>query len=252
MRIPLHPGGAREMLILSVLLGVPGAALVSAAAACCWGWAWAPAVLLLALWAFGLLFFRDPERTVPNAPGIMVSPADGTTTETIRQDHNDWVGGPAVRISIFLSVFNVHVNRSPCAGVIRSTHYKPGKFLDARDPNSGSMNEANTIVIEPDEPGLGPVVVRQIAGLIARRVVCTVKAGDRVERGQRIGLIKFGSRTELIIAGHDAYEPAVKVGDKVQGAITILARRTSLASVGTGSSSPPRSAGAKAEPEKPE
>ncbi|HOW69831.1 MAG TPA: phosphatidylserine decarboxylase [Phycisphaerae bacterium] len=250
MRIPLHPGGTREMLMLSLLLGIPGAVLVYAAVAWAWGWAWVPGVLLLALWAFGLLFFRDPERVVPGVPGIMVSPADGTTTEAIRQDHNDWVAGPATRISIFLSVFNVHVNRSPCAGVIRSTHYKPGKFLDARDPNSGSLNEANTIVIEPDEPGLGPVVVRQIAGLIARRVICTVKAGDHVERGQRIGLIKFGSRTELIIAGHDAYEPAVAVGDKVRGAMTVLARRMPLVGINAGPSLPPRSVGTQAEREK--
>lgn len=249
MRIPLHPAGAREMLMLSVLLGLPGAVLIYAATA--WVWAWTAGTVLLALFLFGLLFFRDPERKVPSDPGIMVSPADGTTTETVRQDHNEWVGGPAVRISIFLSIFNVHVNRSPCSGVIRSIYYKPGRFLDARDPNSGSLNEANTIVIEPDEPGHGPVVVRQIAGLIARRVICTVGTGDRVERGQRIGLIKFGSRTELIISGHDAYEPAVKVGDKVHGANTIVARRTSLASAGSGPSSPRRSAGTGAEPENP-
>jgi phosphatidylserine decarboxylase len=117
--------------------------------------------------------------------------------------------------------------------VVKTVEYQPGRFLDARDPKCGALNEANTIVIEPDEPGIGKVVVRQIAGLIARRIVCTVKPGDRVERGQRIGLIKFGSRTELIIGGRGTCEPTVKVGDKTCGAVTVMARRTGGATSGT-------------------
>jgi len=200
MRIPLNPSGGREIALISLLLAV--------------------------LCAAGLAFFRDPERATPTEPGILVAPADGKVVETVKLDHDDWIGGPATRLSIFLSVLDVHVNRSPCAGVVCSMQYRPGRFLDARDPNSGSLNEANTIVIEPDEPGTGPVVVRQIAGLIARRIVCCVKVGDRVETGQRIGLIKFGSRTELIVPGHDRYFPAVQVGDRARGAVTIMARQT--------------------------
>jgi phosphatidylserine decarboxylase len=114
--------------------------------------------------------------------------------------------------------------------------YQPGRFLDARDPQSGSLNEANTIVIDPDELGIRTVVVRQIAGKIARRIVCTVRPGDRLERGQRIGMIKFGSRTELIIAGQDTCEPVVRVGDKAWGALTVMARCRGAAA---GSSLPP-------------
>jgi len=225
MRIPLNPSGGREIAIISALFGGPAAAAY-VAAAMGMSWCWPVAIVLTVFWGAGLAFFRDPERPTPNEPGILVAPADGKIVETVQLDHDDRIGGPATRLSIFLSVLDVHVNRCPCAGVVRSIQYKPGKFLDARNPNSGTLNEANTIVIDPDEPDTGPVVVRQIAGLIARRVVCTVKVGDHVETGQRIGLIKFGSRTELIFTGHDRYSPTVQVGDRACGAVTIMARRT--------------------------
>jgi len=224
MRIPLTPSGGREIALISLLLGGPAAAGFMAAALGT-PWCWPLAVLLTALWGAGLAFFRDPERATPNEPGILVAPADGKVVESVKLDHDERIGGPATRLSIFLSVLDVHVNRSPCAGVVVSMQYRPGRFLDARDPNSGSLNEANTIIIDPDEPGVGPVVVRQIAGLIARRIVCCVKVGDHIEAGQRIGLIKFGSRTELIMPGHDRYAPAVQVGDRARGAVTIMARR---------------------------
>lgn len=224
MRLPLAPAGLREMAILTILFG--GAAVGTALLALSGHtWAWAPAALFAAVWLGGLAFFRDPYRPVPSGPGIMVSPADGKVTETGPLDNHLEIGGPAMRIGIFLSVFDVHINRSPCAGTVKSVTYRPGKFLDARHVDSGPLNEANTIVIEPDAPHLGPVVVRQVAGLIARRIVCSVKPGDRVACGQRIGLIKFGSRTELILPGHRNYIPAVKVGEHVAGATTILARR---------------------------
>ena len=224
MRIPLTPSGGREITLISLLLGGPAVAGF-VAAAMGHTWCWPLAVLLTVLWAAGLAFFRDPERTTPNEPGILVAPADGKVVESVKLDHDERIGGPATRLSIFLSVLDVHVNRSPCAGLVLSMQYRPGQFLDARNPNSGSLNEANTIVIEPDEPSAGPVIVRQIAGLLARRIVCCVKVGDRVEAGQRIGLIKFGSRTELIVPGHDRYAPAVQVGDRAHGAVTIMARR---------------------------
>jgi phosphatidylserine decarboxylase len=212
------------MLLLTLVLGVPAAAaLVGAASG--WAWLWPLGIILLVAWTAGLAFFRDPERAVPGEPGIMVAPADGLVVETVDLDHHPDVGGPARRISIFLSVFDVHINRSPCDGVVRLMRYEPGRYLDARDPESGRLNEANTIVIEPDDPAEGLVVVRQIAGLIARRIVCGLKVGDRVRTGQRIGLIKFGSRTELIFAASSPYRPSVQVGDKSRGAVTIMARR---------------------------
>ncbi|HOA73863.1 MAG TPA: phosphatidylserine decarboxylase [Phycisphaerae bacterium] len=212
------------MLLLTLLLGAPAAAaLVWAASG--WVWLWPVSIVLLIAWAGGLAFFRDPERVVPAESGIMVAPADGRVVETVDLDYHPDIGGPARRISIFLSVFDVHINRSPCDGVVRLMRYEPGRYLDARDPESGRVNEANTIVIEPDDPSDGLVVVRQIAGLIARRIVCNLKVGDRVRRGQRIGLIKFGSRTELIFSASSPYRPSVQVGEISRGAVTIMARR---------------------------
>jgi phosphatidylserine decarboxylase len=201
------------LTVVSLVLAVRG-----------YAWFWPFVVLFVILWLGGLAFFRDPERLTPSESAIMVSPADGKITETALLDSHPDLGGPATRISIFLSVFDVHINRSPCAGTVRSVVYKPGKFVDARNPESGSLNESNTIVIDPDPPHTGPVVVRQVAGLIARRIVCSVKPGDRVETGQRIGLIKFGSRTDLVLPGHDLYKPTVTVGERAHGALTIVAR----------------------------
>jgi phosphatidylserine decarboxylase len=227
MKIPLAPAGAREMTIMTLLFGGATAAFVGLGLSGS-AWAWPLAALFLVVWVGGLAFFRDPERIIPTEKTVMVSPADGKVTETTTLDSYPEVEGPVLRIGIFLSVFDVHINRSPCAGTVRAVSYKPGKFLDARDVDSGRLNEANTIVIEPDAPHAGPVIVRQIAGLIARRIVCSVKVGDHVSAGQRIGLIKFGSRTELILPGRELYQAAVAIGEKVNGARTILARKIEM------------------------
>jgi phosphatidylserine decarboxylase len=155
----------------------------------------------------------------------MVSPADGTVSDITRLEDCDLVGGgPAVRIGIFLSVFNVHVNRSPCDGAVASITYKKGKFINAMShAQASSDNESNTIVL--NEPGTTQPVcaVKQIVGLIARRIVCTPKVGQTVTRGERIGMIKFGSRTELYLPMHLDPQILVKEGDKVRGALDILA-----------------------------
>src|SRR5262249_36212449 len=155
--------GLREMVGLTLICGV----LAIVFAGLHW---WPLAVLFAVVWMGALAFFRDPERGVPNDAGLLVSPADGKVTEVSQLDHHDLIGGPATRIGIFLSVFDVHVNRSPCAGRIVKTDYCKGLFLDARHPESGARNEANTLVIEPEGGMPGPVIVRQVAGLIARRI----------------------------------------------------------------------------------
>jgi len=185
---------------------------------------WAPAIVLFSVWVFSIAFFRDPHRVVPSDANVMVSPADGKVTEVTTIEDCDLVGGPAFRVSIFLSVFDVHINRSPCSGRVVSCEHKPGVFLDARHPECGVRNEANTIVIEPTGKIGGPVIVRQIAGLIARRIICRVGPGDMLECGQRVGLIKFGSRTELIVPKASGFNPTVKVGDSVRGGATVLMR----------------------------
>src|SRR5215472_5997600 len=163
------------------------------AAAVLW-WLAAPAYALIPvlLAAFFLWFFRDPRRAIPDAPGLIVSPADGKVTD-ISLTQLD--GKPCTRISIFLSVFDVHVNRSPIAGVIKEVIYKRGEFSNAMGAGSSDANEQNIVTVESEGMTL---MFKQIAGLLARRIVFTRKAGDHLERGERVGMIKFGSRTDVI------------------------------------------------------
>ena len=181
------------------------------------GWLTAPvwAVPALLLAAFFLWFFRDPERVVPATEGAIVSPADGKITDisSIQVD-----GAMRLRISIFLNVFNVHVNRSPIKGVIRDVHYQRGKFVNAMSEESASENEQNIVTVEGDGQ---TVIFKQIAGLLARRIVFTKKVGDTVGRGERVGLIKFGSRVDVVL--EPMARVRVKVGDVVKGASSVLA-----------------------------
>jgi phosphatidylserine decarboxylase len=175
------------------------------------GWLTAPvwAIPSVLLACFFLWFFRDPEREIPATDGAVVSPGDGKVTD-VSQIVVD--GSRKLRISIFLSVFDVHVNRSPIAGTIRDTRYQRGKFINAMSAESASENEQNIVTVE----GEGHTVVfKQIAGLLARRIVFTKKPGDRVDRGERVGLIKFGSRVDVVLDS-DA-TPQVKIGDRVRG-----------------------------------
>jgi phosphatidylserine decarboxylase len=176
-----------------------------------WAWAVVPAMLA----AFFLWFFRDPQREIPAAPGLIVSPGDGQVTETVTISTPD---GPRQRISVFLNVFNVHVNRSPIGGVLSRVHYQRGEYLNAMNPASAIRNEQNAVTVRGD--GF-EVTFKQIAGLIARRIVFNLSEGDRVERGQRVGLIKFGSRVDVIVPAEAAIR--VKVGEKVKGGSSVLA-----------------------------
>lgn len=203
--------------------------LVGAAALTAWlaGGPWAIPALLLA--GFFLWFFRDPERVIPDGAGAVVSPGDGKVTDVspVLVD-----GARRMRISIFLSVFDVHVNRSPIAGVIRNIRYQRGKFLNAMNTASAEQNEQNVVTVE----GEGQTVVfKQIAGLLARRIVFTKQIGQRVDRGERVGLIKFGSRVDVVLDASASLQ--VKVGDRVKGGASVLAymreERDQLAAAGT-------------------
>jgi phosphatidylserine decarboxylase len=177
------------------------------------GWPWAVPPLLLA--AFLLWFFRDPARVIPQAPGAVVSAADGRVTAV---EPVDVEGVPCTRISVFLSVFDVHVNRAPIAGTVESVEYRRGSFGNALAAGSAEANEQNLVTIR----GQGQTVrFKQIAGLLARRIVFTRRLGDWVERGARVGLIKFGSRTDVFVP-HPA-SVQVKVGDRVRGGSSVLA-----------------------------
>jgi phosphatidylserine decarboxylase len=174
---------------------------------------WAVPAILLAV--FFLWFFRDPQRVISDGTGAVVSPADGTVTDVSPVTIN---GVRLTRISIFLNVFNVHVNRSPIAGVIREVRYQKGKYLNAMNAASAEQNEQNVVTVE----GEGQTVVfKQIAGLLARRIVFHKKIGDLVERGERVGLIKFGSRVDVLLDASASLH--IKVGDHVKGGSSVLA-----------------------------
>lgn len=171
--------------------------------------------LPIVLAAFFLWFFRDPNRTIPQGAGQIVSPGDGLVTEA------EWIettNGNRLRLSIFLNVFDVHVNRSPVSGTVKVVEYREGVFLNAMKPESVLHNEQTLIVIDA---GGYTVSFKQIAGLLARRIMCSVKPGDRVERGQRVGLIKFGSRVDVLLPAEA--ELKVKTGVRVRGGSSVLA-----------------------------
>lgn len=180
-----------------------------------------PAWVLLVLTLFVLFFFRDPERAVPAGTGVVVSPADGRVIVVKDVREPDYLKQDVKQISIFLSVFNVHVNRSPVAGTVESVTYHPGRFLAAWDDKASLDNEQTAMVIAA---GGNRVLVKQIAGLIARRIVCYAKPGDAVAAGERYGLIRFGSRVDLFLP-KDA-EIRVKVGDRVKGGRDVIGALT--------------------------
>jgi phosphatidylserine decarboxylase len=192
-------------------------ALACFAAALLLAWLTLPALAAvpILLGAFFLWFFRDPERQVPTDALAVVSPADGKVTD-VSQTLLD--GQPSTRISIFLNVFNVHVNRSPVSGVITAVNYRRGKFGNAMGEISAEENEQNIVTVQGD---CGMVVFKQIAGLLARRIVFNKKVGDTVARGERVGLIKFGSRVDVILPVAAAVQ--VKIGDHVAGGSSVLA-----------------------------
>jgi phosphatidylserine decarboxylase len=192
-------------------LSLLAVAVVLAWATGCWAWSIAPVLLA----AFFLWFFRDPERKIPVGPGLIVSPGDGLVTETAVIATPE---GQRQRISIFLSVFNVHVNRSPIAGVLTSVRYQKGQYLNAMNPASADRNEQNIATVRGE--GI-EVTFMQIAGLLARRIVFRPREGDAVERGQRVGLIKFGSRVNILLPAEAQLR--VGVGQRVKGGATVLA-----------------------------
>ena len=218
-RLPFARWGLAELQ----LMGWPLSALTLAAGWYAWWLAIGPAVLL----AFVLYFFRDPLRRVPAEPGLLVSPADGTVAEITELTHDEFIGGPAVRIGIFLSIFNVHINRAPLEARVIRLRYHPGEFLNALDPASALRNENLWIGLEEEQPPHRRVVVRQIAGLIARRIVCNLRSGEHVARGHKFGMIKLGSRTELILPIEDHLHVLAAVGQKVKAGSSVLARYSS-------------------------
>jgi phosphatidylserine decarboxylase len=215
-RLPLVRVGLAEVSLLSVLwfglaaalaLWVPWAAIV-------------PAVLGVAtIW-----FFRNPRRVAPAEANVVVAPADGRVVSVTEIPHEKFVGGPAVEIGIFLSVFDVHINRAPVASRVIGLTYRPGKFLNALLPASARENEQLAVRLEESGPPHRRYVVRQIAGAIARRIVCQVAPGDELARGEMFGMIKLGSRTELVVPRQPGLVVLARPGQPVRAGTTVLAR----------------------------
>lgn len=179
-------------------------------------WPWlvlVPAVLFL----FVVYFFRNPERRIPADETVLVSPADGVVMDIERVLEDRFLEGESIRIRIFLSIFNVHINRVPMSGTVVYRDYRPGQMLPAFKSHASEVNEKNFVGIENSQLR---ILVTQVTGFVARRIVCWVKTGDQVERGERFGLIKFGSCTELFLPPH--VEVAVKPGEKVVGGVTVM------------------------------
>jgi len=194
------------------------------------------AILAIVL-IYTLAFFRDPDRAVPADKNILLSPADGKITDIETIQENDFIGGGALRIGIFLSIFDVHINRAPCNVKVERITYKKGKYKNAANPQSGRVNESNDLgLVRTDKPQ-DRLVVRQISGAIARRIVCETRQGQKLAGGQKFGMIKFGSRTELYVPARVSRAPSdeiqatryeikclVKIGDKVKAGLTPLVK----------------------------
>ncbi|MDY7110040.1 MAG: phosphatidylserine decarboxylase [Planctomycetota bacterium] len=214
--MPLTRYGLREWMTITV---------VAVIAAVLLGWllsSWL-ALVIGVLWLAVISFFRDPIRRVPvDLPaGSMLAPGDGVVTAVLRVDEHEATDGPAVIIRVFMSVLDVHVNRAPRDGEVVALRHTPGRFLNAQTEEAAAVNENNLIILAID--GDETIGVRQIAGLVARRIVCRLKEGDRVQRGEKFGMIKFGSTTELILPRPEAVTVHVAKGDRIKGGVTALA-----------------------------
>jgi phosphatidylserine decarboxylase len=218
-RIPFARWGLAELQ----LMGWPLLAATVALAIAPWPYSLAavvPGVFLFLI----VYFFRDPPRRVPTESGALVSPADGKVVEITPLEFDEFCGGPAIRIGIFLSIFNVHINRAPERSRVIELRYKPGEFLNALNPQSAMRNENMFIGLETDAAPYRRYWVRQISGLLARRIVCDLRPGEVIDRGHKFGMIKLGSRTELVLPQDGALEIVSKVGDVVQAGSTVMAR----------------------------
>ncbi|MEK7310307.1 MAG: phosphatidylserine decarboxylase family protein [Planctomycetota bacterium] len=212
MRLPLAKYSVNEIIVMLVITGVMGYVLFQIM----------PALIILpaVIFLFTLYFFRDPFRKIPDGDNLILSPADGTIIEIADVHEDTFIREPSVKVAIFLSVFNVHINRAPCDGKVTLLDYRKGKFLVASEPEASRQNERNSIGITTGHSL--KILVRQIAGIIAQRIVCGLEMNQQVKKGERIGMIKFGSRTEIFIPKNKIERLEVKVNDKVKGGETVL------------------------------
>lgn len=216
MRIPLTHYGIKEMAAATVLCGAGGVV--------CLYFFWPGIVVFGIVWLWAMSFFRDPERPCEAGEHQLLCPADGCIQDIEEVDAPEYLEGRAVRVGIFMSIFNVHVNRSPAACEVEYVQPVEGTYHDARDPRSSTENAHVLTGVKLDDGR--KLLVNQIAGAVARQIVCDVLPGDRLEKGQRLGMIKFGSRVEVFLPVKDPYEVTVEVGDKVKAGKHVIAEFT--------------------------
>jgi phosphatidylserine decarboxylase len=226
MKIPLTRYGLPQVVIFPVILVTAGIVLavtgakggISPVAAV------VSEILLLVVLVWTVSFFRDPNRQPPQGKEVIVSPADGKITDIEKIDNVDFIEAPALKLGIFLNIFNVHINRCPARAEVKNIIYRRGKKKNAMNPESSRVNESNTLhLLRTDFPEQ-KMIVKQISGAIARRIVCEAEIGDRLGTGEKFGMIKYGSRTELYLPVDDSLECLVKIGDKVKAGTTVLYR----------------------------
>ncbi|MHC4271203.1 MAG: phosphatidylserine decarboxylase [Planctomycetota bacterium] len=225
MRIPLTKYGWPQVAVVpAVILVVMGVCLIAGLRYWpVWG-IYASESLLIILLIFVLSFFRDPLRQIPTEEHLILAPADGTITDIETIEEESHIGGPAVRIGIFLSIFNTHINRAPCNVKVEKITYKKGQYKNAAKVESGRINESNNLnLVRIDNPD-DKLILRQISGAIARHIVCRVKEGEHLKSGEKFGMIKFGSRTELYLPFRENVRTLVKKGDRVKAGLTVLVR----------------------------
>jgi phosphatidylserine decarboxylase len=218
----ITPYGYRHVIVASIVMFL----LAAATAACAMFWCqWISFAVLIPglVYCWLVWFFRDPDRRVPGGPGLFVSPADGTVADITQVGADSELGCEGVKIGVFMSIFSVHVNRIPCAGRVVDIVHRDGQFLDVRRTDAHGLNEATTISLMHEYNGREyRIIFRQIAGLVARRIVTDLEKGQEVARGDRFGMIRFGSRLELCIPGEISGHVAVSVGEHVRAGLSIL------------------------------
>jgi phosphatidylserine decarboxylase len=215
--------GKREIIKYGLIVLIFSALIIFSAVKIS-AWFYLTLTLPAVVFGFILYFFRDPERKIPADGNLLLSPADGTVTHLEKIPDEENFKREAWRVSIFMSIFDVHLNRAPFGGAVEKIVYKKGEFFDARNKDALNLNESNTIIFSTANDQLPLFVVRQIAGLIARRIVCTVKIGDEVCAGSKIGMMKFSSRCELIVPVDSGVEWSIKIGDHVSAGESILGK----------------------------
>jgi phosphatidylserine decarboxylase len=225
MRFRLTKYGLPQAVVFPVIVIAAMVILILVSFGSMPGWTILSMELILAVvlvWV--LAFFRDPYRAVPLDKNILLAPADGKITDIEVANEDGFICGPAFRIGIFLSIFDVHINRAPCNAKVEKITYREGRCKNAMSPQSGRVNESNDLwLIRTDSPQ-DRLIVRQISGAIARRIVCKASEGQSLTGGEKFGMIKFGSRTELYVPAHEYAECLVKVGDKVKAGLSVLVR----------------------------